>query len=96
MRIVDVRLRRNDADATTIGEYLIKLLQTMWTENESFSSKRPFGNSDWKYELYQPLVAAKLVEGTLDEYEDIVEFDQHEADRLIFNVIGSLYIAPKV
>ena len=35
----------NDADAENIGEYLKALLSAVWHEGESFSGKRPFGNS---------------------------------------------------
>jgi hypothetical protein len=38
----------------------------VWDEGESFSGKRPFGNSDWEYDLYVPLIQAGFIEGKLD------------------------------
>lgn len=43
--ILDIKMQTNDADATTIGNYLVKLLVTLWIEGEGFFVKRPFGNS---------------------------------------------------
>ncbi|WP_025157210.1 hypothetical protein [Leifsonia aquatica] len=41
----------NDANASSIREYLGKLLWTVLYEDEGFSGKRPFGNSGWTGEL---------------------------------------------
>ena len=35
----------------TIKEYLKELLLRLWDECEGFSSKRPFGNSGWEWDL---------------------------------------------
>ena len=43
--ILDLAMRENDADAKTIRGYLGKILEKVWAEGESFSGKRPFGNS---------------------------------------------------
>ena len=45
----------NDAGAATVREYLVTLLSVLWDEGESFSGKRPLGNSGWEYELLDPL-----------------------------------------
>jgi hypothetical protein len=56
-----------DAGANiTVRDYLFELLDAVWDEGESFSGKRPFGNSDWEYDLYVPLVQAGFIEGKLD------------------------------
>jgi hypothetical protein len=56
------------ADAATVRGYLVELLRRLWVEGEGFSGKRPFGDSGWEYDLYEPLVKAGLVAGaTLDE-----------------------------
>jgi hypothetical protein len=59
-----------DSDAgaeLTVREYLHALLRTLWREQEGFSGKRPFGNSDWDCELYAPLIREKYIDGSLDE-----------------------------
>jgi hypothetical protein len=43
----------NDADAENVREYLKALLTELWREGESFSGKRPFGNSGWERELLE-------------------------------------------
>jgi hypothetical protein len=35
----------------TIKDYLKELLLRLWNECEGFSSKRPFGNSGWEWDL---------------------------------------------
>lgn len=59
----------NDADASTVGEYLSALLIALIEEGEGFSGKRPIGNSDWQFQLAQPLVEAGLVEGEYEWYD---------------------------
>ena len=52
---------------TNIRDYLHLLLKTLWKEGESFSGKRPFGNSDWEDHLLIPLVVNGFVRGVVDE-----------------------------
>ncbi len=90
-RILDAPLREdNDAGEATVGEYFLKLLETVWREGENFSSKRPFGNSSWQYDVYRALIDAKLISGTLDEWGDVASFDRQAADALILTAIRAL------
>lgn len=90
MSILDLPMEENDADASTIRDYLIALVSTLWEEKEGFSGKRPFGNSDWEYDLYKPLIAAGIVSGALDEWGYIERVDEKAADKLIFEAIQEL------
>ena len=47
----------------TVRQYLRALLDKLWDEDESFNSKRPFGNSSWVYDLYDPLSLAGFIPG---------------------------------
>ena len=47
----------------TVRQYLRALLDKLWDEGESFDSKRPFGNSSWEYDLYDPLGRAGFIPG---------------------------------
>jgi hypothetical protein len=72
----------NDANADTVGGYLIALTHTVWNEGEGFSGKRPFGNSGWYSDLWKPFIVHEVVDGELDEYGDVehmsdFEFDTH-------------------
>ena len=80
----------NDAEASTIKEYLIKLLLDLWEKGEGFSGKRPFGNSGWEYELYLPLLKAGAVNGKLDPEGYIQEVDTDAASALVFSAIEAL------
>lgn len=40
-KILALPMDGNDADAKTVGGYLVALLQTLWNEEEGFSGKRP-------------------------------------------------------
>jgi len=78
-------------DDVTIGEYLKQLLLTLWIEDEGFSGKRPFGNSGWRCDIYKPLIEHGLVKGTLDDCGYIDEMDDDKADKLINDVIISIF-----
>jgi len=73
--ILNLHMGENDARAATIGDYFILLLLNLWEEGESFSGKRPFGNSGWEYELYKPLLKAGVIEGSIDECGDVEGVD---------------------
>lgn len=80
-------MQENDGDAETIGHYLSNLLVKIIDEQESFSGKRPFGNSGWIYELYIPLVNGNFIPGELDEDGSIAEVDYEEAEKLLIELI---------
>jgi len=74
--ILTLRLQDdNDAGAETVKEYLITLLHEVWNKGESFSGKRPFGNSGWECDLYWPLEQANIPR---EEWDDAI-FDAIDA-----------------
>lgn len=92
--VLALPMRPNDAGAETVGDYLVQLLRELWREQEGFSGKRPFGNSGWSWDLYDPLVLAGHVEGVIDEdgyIEDISREAQTAADVLIDLAIQALW-----
>lgn len=84
--ILDVSMQPNDADASTIREYLAALAATVWYGG---SSKRPFGNSNWEGELYEALVTAGFLEGTEDEW-GFIQVSDVEAHKLIVKALRAL------
>lgn len=78
-KVLNLGLADNDADAPTVRVYLMKLLAEVWREEEGFDGKRPFGNSSWQVEIYDPLAEAGLLAGNW--YDDV------EADELILAAI---------
>jgi hypothetical protein len=66
------------------------LLAEVWREEEGFSGKRPFGNSDWQHDLMIPLVKAKVIEGKLDVDGYIEDYDRKNGERAIADAIAAL------
>ena len=94
MSNLDLRFYCHDLDGeVSIRDYLTTLLLRVWDEGESFSGKRPFGNSGWEYDLYKPLIAANVIKGELDEdgYIDGVDdkAGHAEIERLIREMCGA-------
>lgn len=56
-----------DLGSVTVRDYLKDLLLTLLEQGESFSGKRPWGNSGWERELAGPLIRAGVITGELDE-----------------------------
>lgn len=96
-RVLDLPMQTNDANATTVRGYLVALLHALWHEGEGFSGKRPFGNSSWEHDLYQPLGAAGLIGVTLDEdgfIDTLPDSERAKADRLVDAAIDELGATP--
>ena len=91
--ILDIKMQTNDADAVTIGDYLVKLLVTLWIEGEGFSAKRPFGNSGWEDEIYIALAKAVVIPCEWHDEENLglKDCDYNLANKLIRYAIESLY-----
>ena len=87
--ILALPMTENDADAQTVGDYLRRLLLTLWDEEDGFSGKRPFGNSDWKYEVFAALVRGGAVPGEKED-ERYYADDFDVADAAVRLAIGAL------
>lgn len=85
-----LKLRADEFEDLTIKQYLFNLLTTLWREGESFSGKRPFGNSGWEYDLYHPLVEAGLIKGRIDSDGYLDECDTKQGWKFVNKLIGYL------
>jgi len=88
--ILALKLGKNDSGQKTVHQYLIELVWTIWQEGESFSGKRPFGNSGWQFDLYKPLVKAKIIVGKLNDDGYIEECDEQAGHAAISAAIEAL------
>jgi hypothetical protein len=79
----------NDAEASSIREYVIALLTLLIEQGEDMV-KKPFGNSGWQYEFFIPLLKAGLIEGEFDEDGYVESLDIREAEALILEAIKTL------
>jgi hypothetical protein len=93
MNVLEIQMGENDADAGTIGDYLRALLTELWLKEESFSGKRPFGNSGWQNEVYTALVKADAVPGEIDGDGYLMSCETEAADRLVLEAIDKLCLA---
>lgn len=92
--ILDYPHNFRDTDADNIREYLFRLLEALWLEDEGFSGKRPFGNSGWQYDLHEPLVRMGAIQGHIDDEDNWVEVngvDTNEAHALVHNLIAHVF-----
>lgn len=88
--ILALPMQDNDSGADTIRGYLIALLIELWREGEGFSGKRPFGNSSWEWDLYEPLVKAGVITGTFDEDGNLDDLDGEAGNAAIARAIEAL------
>lgn len=81
MNILSLKFYARDLmKEVTINEYLKMLLLHLIEETECFNGKRPFGESDWAYDIIRCLVENKAIRGEIirDEDGDVVDFEYDE------------------
>lgn len=81
----------SDIGTVTIREFLYQLVNILWADGESFSGKRPFGNSSWEYDILVPLIKHKIITGMLDEDGYIESVDYDRGKQIIKNVIKEIF-----
>jgi hypothetical protein len=83
--LLDLELTANDAGANTLREFLGKLLVRVITDGDLL--KRPFGNSDWIFDIYKSMIVAGVLDGKIDEDGYVEEVDDKTADEMIVAAI---------
>ena len=86
MKVLEVEL----PDGTTLREFFIQSMVALWEEGESFSGKRPLGDSGWQIEIAAALIETGLLTGTLNDRGDADEFDWNELDKLIVEAVEQI------
>lgn len=82
---------RQESGATTISGYLVALVEAMWGDPAgNVDSKRPFGSSSWRHDLYRPLIDAGVIAGAYDEDGYLEHCDDVAGDQLIRQAIATL------
>jgi len=79
-----------DGDYPTVRDYLVALLTALWKDPGYFSGKYGLGNSDWPWDFYRALIAAKLITATYDDEGGLAACYEPEGDRLIAAAIAEL------
>lgn len=89
--ILKLKFYSKDLDREiTIKDFFKKLLIKLLQEQEMFSSKRPFGNSDWDADLIVCLIKNNIIDGKLDEDDYIEDYDWKQYNRTLEMLINSL------
>ncbi len=91
LKALGTRFDSDAGDNITIRDYLYMLLNGLWQQGEGFSSKRPFGNSGWEYDLYKPLIAGGFIVGCLDEDGYVDHVDEGPAQSYVFELIRAAF-----
>ena len=68
-------------EPVTLKDYLRDILVELWCTGEGFSGKRPLGNSDWQYCIYQSISGKE--EFTMQEAQ-VIDRDIKAAIRYLF------------
>lgn len=90
-KALNIRFDSDAGENITVRQYLENLLLTLWNEKEGFSSKRPFGNSGWDYEIFEVLLKNNLIEGSIDEYGSIEKLDENSANEFVCRLISKIF-----
>jgi len=64
-----------EGKTTTLREVFKLFLTALVVEGESFSGKRPLGNSDWEGALGEGLVEAGIIHGEVTEKDIFFDWD---------------------
>ena len=72
LNALEVRFDHSElGDDITVRHYLQQLLSAVWEKVEGFNGKRPWGESDWDYDIFVPLALAGFVDlGPKSSYKD--------------------------
>jgi hypothetical protein len=95
---LNVRFDSDAGDDISIRQYIYALVSTLWDEEESFSGKRPFGNSGWQSEPLYALAKHGFVdlgENKFDEYfepslEQVTAAKDYFAQLIEYAVLGKV------
>jgi len=89
---LEIRFDSDAGENLTVREYLHKLLETLWAEGEGFSSKRPFGNSGWELDLFNPLWTAGILPCDVIENDlNPTQAQRREAEAYVYELINEVF-----
>lgn len=92
-KFLDSKYSGYDGDYPTWRHYIATLLTTLYVENESFSGKRPLGNSGWEGDIAIGMMALdpKVVTLYPDDDTLIKDMDDVLANKLFTQVVKHIF-----
>lgn len=95
---LELRLCEPRADletGMTIRQYLCDLLGKLWADPGRFDGKRPWGDSGWEFDLYDPLAKAGFVDlGPRDDQGELycwTDAQLHKAHDYVHELIQAVF-----
>lgn len=86
--ILELPVMRHDLGSEISMRYFFeRLFCDLWKKEANFDSKRPWGNSGWKWDIYVTLIKHNVIPGKLDEYGYVEEVDSKSASDFVENEI---------
>lgn len=95
--IFNLPVMRHDLGETIpLRQFFHELFTLLWTENEAFNSKSPWGSSGWDYDVYATLIQHGLITGKLDEDGFVEHHNEEQAQQFVLkNIITPLFYQTK-
>ena len=92
--LLDLSMDSNEANAFTIREYLSNVLLALWFEGDDFCPDSPFGDCEWKNEIYSCLCEHRIIDGvdTSDD-SDYKNYEFHTTQEMRAHSIIGLCIS---
>ncbi len=81
--VLNHKYNKWDLGHCTIRNYLVSLARKCWVKEDSFNGKKPFGNSGWKYDVYNALGHGGFIRVNLDNEGNIYSTDEEAGDLII-------------
>jgi len=79
------------SEQITINEFFKKCLLNLWNEGESFSGKRPLGDSGWDWDVFAALGHGGFIDAEFDDDGYLVDCDWTKGQDLIEQYIVSIF-----
>lgn len=87
---LETRFLSNDLHKrVSLRQYFKAQLSALWRESDSFSGKRPLGNSGWDWEIAIVLIKHGFIKGEFDRNGDLESYPA-EADAFIAACIAAM------
>lgn len=80
----------SETEKLTLQEYLIGILDLMWTYPRGFDATKPYGYEGWKDEVVHAFILNGHLEGRLDNDGGVVDYNSTQFKELMDSVFSLL------
>lgn len=90
-KALDLRFEHDVLGYISLREFFCNLLVKLWEEQDGFSGKRPYGNSDWDEPVYAALIKAGIISGEFYSEGYIKDCDYWAGSEFISKMIAHAF-----